>query len=51
MDSPVSPLVANLFMEYLEQKLTLTRTCGAETQTADDILKVVKKMSVEQLTD
>ena len=55
MESPVSPLVANLFMEYLEQKLLDTAPMelkpGLWKRYVDDIFEVVKKSSVEGLTE
>ena len=55
MASPVSPLVANLFMEYLEQKLLDTAPMELKPRLwkryVDDIFEVVKKKSVEGLTD
>jgi len=55
MGSPVSPLVANLFMEYLEQKLLDTAPMELKPKLwktyVDDIFEVVKKKSVEGLTD
>jgi len=55
MGSPVSPLVANLFMEYLEQKLLDTAPMKLKPKLwkryVDDIFEVVKKKSVEGLTD
>ena len=53
MGSPVSPLVANLFMEYLEQKLLDTAPMEMKPRLwkryVDDIFifEVVKKSSVE----
>ena len=55
MDSPVSPLVANMFMEHFEQKLLNTAPEDLKPKLwkryVDDILEVVKKGSVEKLTD
>jgi len=55
MGSPVSPLVANLFMEHLEQKLLTTVPTEFKPKLwkryVDDILEVVKKGSVEELTE
>jgi len=55
MGSPVSPLVANLFMEYLEQKLLDTAPMELKPRLwkryVDDIFEVVKKSSVEGLTE
>jgi len=57
MGSPVSPLVANLFMEYLEQKLLDTAPMELKLKFklwkryVDDIFEVVKKKSVEVTLD
>jgi len=53
MGSPVSPLVANMFMEHFEQKLLNTEDLKPKLwkRYVDDILEVVKKGSVEKLTD
>jgi len=55
MGSPVFPLVANIFMEYLEQKLLDTAPMELKPRLwkryVDDIFEVVKKKSVEGLTD
>jgi len=55
MGSPVSPLVANMFMEHLEQKLLATAPTGLKPRLwkryVDDILEVVKKGTVESLTE
>jgi len=55
MASPVSPLVANLFMEYLEQKLLDTAPMELKPRLwkryVDDIFEVVKKSSVEGLAE
>jgi len=55
MGSPVSPLVANLFTEYLEQKLPDTAPMELKPRLwkryVDDIFEVVKKSSVEGLTE
>jgi len=52
MGSPVSPLVANMFMEHLEQKLLNTAPEDLKPKLwkryVDDILEVVKKGSVEK---
>ncbi|KAH3734631.1 hypothetical protein DPMN_041070 [Dreissena polymorpha] len=54
MDSPVSPIVANLFMEWLEQQAIATSpiTCTPKLwkRYVDDILEIVKKGYVNQLT-
>jgi len=55
MGSPVSPLVANLFMEYLEQKLLDTASMELKPRLwkmyVNDIFEVVKKSSVKRLTE
>jgi len=49
MGSPVSPLVANMFMEHLERKLldTAPEDVKLWKRYMNDILEVVKKGSVE----
>ena len=51
MGSPVSPLVANMFMEHLEQKFLNTAPEDLKPKLwnryVDNILEVVKKGSVE----
>ena len=55
MGSPVSPLVANLFMEHLEERLLDTAPVELKPRLwkryVDDILEVVKKTAVEEFTD
>ena len=55
MGSPVSPLIANLFMEWLEQKAIATAplTCKPRfwRRYVDDVLEIIKKDTVEELTD
>ena len=55
MGSPVSPIAANIFMEDLEQKAIATAPPDCRPKLwlryVDDILEVVKKDSVQQLTD
>jgi len=55
MGSPVSPLVANSFMESLEQKLIATAPEDLKPKLwkryVDDILEVVKRGSVDKLTE
>ncbi len=55
MGSPVSPIVANLYMEWLEQEAIATAPLDIKTRLwkryVDEILEIVKKDSVEQLTD
>ena len=54
MGSPVSPIVANLYMEWLEQEAIVTAPLDIKPRLwkryVDDVLEVVKKDSVEQLT-
>jgi len=55
MGSPVSPLVANSFLEHLEQKLLATALEDLKPKLwkryVDDILEIAKKGSVEKLTE
>jgi len=55
MGSPASPLVANMFMEHLERKLLDTAPEDLKPKLwkkyVDDILEIVKKSSVEKLTE
>ena len=55
MGSPVSPLVANLFMEDLEQKAIDTAEDGSKPKLwkryVDDTLEVIKKGNAEKLTE
>jgi len=55
MGSPVSPLVANMFMEHLERKLLDTAAEDLKLKLwkkyVDNILEIVKKGSVEELTE
>jgi len=55
MGSPVSPLVAILYMEHLEQKLLATAPMELKPRLwkryVDDILEVVNKTSVDELTE
>jgi len=52
--SPVSPLVANMYMEHLDQKLHDTAPVELKPKLwkryVDDILEVVKRGLVEKLT-
>jgi len=54
MGSPVSPLVANMYMEHLEEKLQSTVPLELKPKLwkrcVDDILEVIKKGSVEKLS-
>ena len=53
MGSPVSPLVANLFMEQLEAIATSQITCAPTLwkRYVDDIIEIIKKGQVENLTE
>ncbi len=55
MGSPVSPLLANLFMEWLEQEAMATAPIECRPKLwkryVDDILEIVKKNEVENLTN
>ena len=55
MGSPVSPIVANLFMEYLEQEAIATVPISCRPRMwkryVDDILEVIKTWMTQQLTD
>jgi len=55
MGSPISPLVANMFMEHSEEKLHATVPKELKPKVwkryVDDILEVVRKGSVEELTE
>ena len=55
MSSPVSPLAANIFMEHLEETAIATApmTCKPKfwKRYVDDILEVVNKEAVKELTD
>ncbi len=55
MGSPVSPILANLFMEWLEQEAIATVPLDCIPRMwkgyVDDILAVVKKGQVQSLTD
>ena len=55
MGSPVSPLMANMFMEHLEEKLHATVPKELKPKLwkryVNDILQVVRKGSVEELTE
>jgi len=55
MGSPVSPTVANLFMEHLEQKAVATAPIECKPlfwkRYEDDILEKVKRNTTEQLTN
>ncbi|XP_072043001.1 uncharacterized protein [Amphiura filiformis] len=54
MGSPVSPIVANLYMEWLEQEAIVTAPLDIKPRLwkryVDDVLEVVNKDSVERLT-
>ena len=55
MGSPVSPIVANLFMEWLEQKAIATApiTCRPQLwkRYVDDVLEKIKEGETQNLTD
>ena len=55
MGSPVSPIVANIFMEALEQKAIATAPVDCRPKLwlryVDDVLEIVRKDSVHKLTD
>ncbi|XP_072039088.1 uncharacterized protein [Amphiura filiformis] len=55
MGSPVSPIAANIFMEALEQQAIATAPLDCRPKLwlryVDDILEVIQRDSVQQLTD
>ncbi|XP_060074957.1 uncharacterized protein LOC132554659 [Ylistrum balloti] len=55
MGSPVSPIVANLFMEHLEQQAIATAPIDCKPSLwkryVDDILEIIKKGSQKDLTN
>ena len=55
MGSPVSPIIANFFMEYLEQQAIASTPMDCKPRYwrryVDDILEIVKKGQVKNLTD
>ena len=55
MGSPVSPLTANIFMEWLEQRAIHTAPLDHKPRLwkryVEDILEIVKKNTAETLTD
>jgi hypothetical protein len=55
MGSPVSPIAANIYMEHLEQQAIATAPLDCKPKLwlryVDDILEVVKKDCIDQLTD
>ncbi|XP_072048938.1 uncharacterized protein [Amphiura filiformis] len=55
MGSPVSPIAANIFMEALEQQAIATAPLDCRPKLwlryIDDILEVIQRDSVQQLTD
>ena len=55
MRSPVFPVVANLYMEHLEQKALTTTPDSCKPRLwkryVDDILEIVKNDGIQQLTD
>ncbi|XP_072048492.1 uncharacterized protein [Amphiura filiformis] len=54
MGSPVSPIVANLYMEWLEKEAIATAPVNCQPRKwkryVDDVLEIVSKGSAEQLT-
>ena len=56
MGSPVSPVVANLYVEFLEQQAITKETAPIDCKPrlwkryVDDILEIVRKYQVENLT-
>ncbi|XP_072046220.1 uncharacterized protein [Amphiura filiformis] len=54
MGSPVSPLTANIFMEWLEQQAILTAPLECKPRVwkryVDDVLEIVKRDTAETLT-
>ncbi|XP_072014851.1 uncharacterized protein [Amphiura filiformis] len=55
MGSPVSPIIANLFMEFLEQQAIATAPLEFKPRYwrryVDDVLEIVKEGQVQNLTD
>ena len=55
MGSPVSPILANFFMEWLEQQAIATAPIDCKPKLwkryVDDILEIIKRGKVEGLTD
>ena len=55
MGSPVSPIVANFFMEFLEQHAIATAPMDCQPRLwkryVDDVLEIIKKGQVQALTD
>jgi len=55
MGSPVSPLLANLFMEWLEKQAIATAPVECKPKfwkrCVDDVLEPIKKGQVKNLTD
>jgi len=55
MGSPVSPLLANLFMEWLEKQAIATAPVECKPKfwkrRVDDVLEPIKKGQVKNLTD
>ena len=54
MGSPVSPIVANLYMEWLEQKAVATAPLACQPRLwkryVDDVLEIIKKGAAEDFT-
>lgn len=55
MGSPVSPILANFFMEWLKQQAIATAPIDCKPKLwkryVDDILEIIKRGKVEGLTD
>ena len=55
MGSPVSPIVANFFVEFLEQQAIATTPLDCRPRLwkryVDDVLKIINKGQVQSLTD
>ena len=55
MGSPVSPILANFFMEWLEQQAIATAPIDCKPKLwkryVDDILEIINRGKVEALTD
>ncbi|XP_072033051.1 uncharacterized protein [Amphiura filiformis] len=51
MSSPLSPLACNIFMEWLEQKAPASCRPRLWKRYVDDVLEIVRKGQVDNLTD
>ena len=55
MGSPVSPIIANIYMEFLEQKALCTAPINVKPRLwkryVDDVFEIVKRGTVDQLTE